>query len=73
MLACMGEVRNAYKILVRKPERKRPLRKPRYKSEDNIRMDLKVMGWGVMDCILLDEDGDQWQTLANMVMNLWVP
>jgi hypothetical protein len=45
-----GEKRNAYRILVGKPERKRPLGRPRRRWEDNTRMDLREIGWGVMDC-----------------------
>jgi hypothetical protein len=64
---------NAYRIFVRKPEGKRPLGRPRCRREDNIRLDLGEIGWGVMDQIHLAEDRDQWRTAVNMVMNLWVP
>jgi hypothetical protein len=54
-----GEKRNAYKILVGKPEGKRPLGRPRHRWEDNIRMDLTEIGWGGMDWIDLAQDRDQ--------------
>jgi hypothetical protein len=47
----MGEKRHAYRILVRKPEEKRPLRRPRHRWEDNIRIDLREIGWGGTDWI----------------------
>jgi hypothetical protein len=69
----MGEKRNAYRILVGKPEGERPLGRPRRRWEDNIRMDLREIGWGDMDWIDLAQDRDQWRTLVNTVMNLRVP
>jgi hypothetical protein len=69
----LGEKRNAYRILVGKPEGKRPLGRPRRKWEDNIRMDLREMGWGGMDWIYLAQDRNQWRALVNTVMNLRVP
>jgi hypothetical protein len=68
----MREKRNAYRILVGKPEGKRPLGKPRRKWEDNIRMHLREIAWGVMDWIDLAQDRDQWRALVNTVMNLRV-
>jgi hypothetical protein len=65
-----GEKRNAYRILVGKPEGKRPLGRPRCRWVDNIKMDLRVTGWGGMDWIDLAQDWDQWRALMNMVMNL---
>jgi hypothetical protein len=62
----MGTVINPYKILIRKPERKRPLGRPRHRRQDN-RMDLREMGWGVMDWIHLAQDRDQRRALVNMV------
>jgi hypothetical protein len=68
-----GEKRNAYRILVGKPEEKRPLGRPRHRSEDNIRVDLGDIGLGGMDWIDLAQDRDQWRALVNTVMNLRVP
>jgi hypothetical protein len=59
--------------LVGNPEGKRPLGRPRCRLVDNIKMDLKEIGWGGMDWIDLIEDRDQWRTLVIPVMNLWVP
>jgi hypothetical protein len=72
-VAHMGEMRNAYKILVRKPERKRSLRRPRHRWEGNIRMDPREIGWKDVDWIHLAEDMGQWRAVVNMVMNLRVP
>jgi hypothetical protein len=60
------------RILVGKPERKRPLGRPRRRWEDNIRMDLREIGWGGMAWIDLAQDRNQWRVLVNTVMNLWV-
>jgi hypothetical protein len=68
----MGAKRNAYRILVGKPEGKRPLGRPRYRWEDNIKMDLRGIGWGGMRWIDLAQDRDQWGALVNTVMNLQV-
>jgi hypothetical protein len=68
-----GEKRDAYGILVGKPEEKRPLRRLRLKWVDNIKMDLREMGWGVIDWIDLAEDRDRWKAVVNTVMNLRVP
>jgi hypothetical protein len=68
-----GENRNAYRILVGKPERKRQLGRPRSRWVDNINMDLGETGWDGMNWIDLAQDRDQWRALVNMVMNLWVP
>jgi hypothetical protein len=57
---------------VGKPEGKRPLGRPRRRWEDNIRMDLREIGWGGMDCIDLAQDMEQWRALVNMAMNLRV-
>jgi hypothetical protein len=64
-VACMGEVRGAYNILVGKPEGRRPLERPRRKWEDNIRMDLGKMGFGDVDWIHLAQDWDRWRALVN--------
>jgi hypothetical protein len=72
-VARIGEKRNAYRISVGKLEGKRPLGRPRRRWKDNIRMDLREIGWGGMDWIDLAQDRDQWRALVNTVMNLWVP
>jgi hypothetical protein len=72
-VARMGEKTNAYRILVGKPEGKRPLGRPRRRWVDNIKMDLREIGWDGMDCIDLSQDRDQWRALVNLVVNLWVP
>jgi hypothetical protein len=69
----MGEKRNAYRILVGKPERKRPLGRQRRRWVDNIKIDLKEIGWNGVDWIYLAQDRDQWRTLVNTAMNLLVP
>jgi hypothetical protein len=72
-VARVGEKRNAYRILVGNPEGKRPLGRPRRRWEDNIKMDLREIEWGVMDWIDLAQDRDQWNALVNTVVNLRVP
>ena len=72
-LACMGEEKGVYRVLVGKPERKRPLRRPRRRWVDNIRMDLLEVGCGYVDWIGLAQDRDRWRTLVSAVMNLRVP
>jgi hypothetical protein len=72
-VAQMGARRNAYRILVGKPAGKRPLGRPRRRWVDNIKMDLRGIGWDGMDWIDLAQDRDQWRILVNMVMNLQVP
>jgi hypothetical protein len=69
----MGEVRGAYKILVGKPEGRKPVGGRRRRWEDNIKMDLKEIGFGDVDWIDLALDMDRWLALANTVMNLRVP
>jgi hypothetical protein len=68
-----GEERNGYRILVRKPEGKRPPGRPRRGWEDNIKIDLGETGRGGMDWIDLAQDSDRWRALVNTVMNLRVP
>jgi hypothetical protein len=68
-----GEKRNAYRILVEKQERKRPLGRPIRRFVDNINMDLGEIGWDGRDWIELAQDRDQWRVLVNTVMNLQVP
>jgi hypothetical protein len=58
---------------VGKPERKRPLRRPRCKQEDNFKIDLREIGWGGLGRIDLAQDKNQWRALVNMAMNLPVP
>ena len=72
-VAHMGEERRVYRVLVGKPEGKRPLGRPRHRWVDNIMMDLQEAGCGYMDWIGLVQDRDRWQTLVSAVMNLWVP
>ena len=72
-VAGMGEGRDVYRILVGKPEGKRPLGKPRRKWEDNIKMDLQKVGFRVMDWIDLAQDRVRWRALLNAAMNLRVP
>jgi hypothetical protein len=67
------ENRNAYKILAGKHEGRIPVGKPRRKSDHNIKMDLTEIGLEFVDCIYLTQDRDQWWTLVNTVMILWVP
>jgi len=62
-----------YRVLVGKPKGKRPLGRPRYRWEDNIKMDLQEVGCGGMDWIERGQDRDRWRTLVNAVMNLRVP
>jgi hypothetical protein len=69
----MGEKRNAYRLLVGKPEGKRPLGRPRRRRVDNIRMDLGEVGWDDEDWIGLAQDRNRWRALVNSVLNLWVP
>jgi hypothetical protein len=68
-----GGERNAYRILVGKPDGKRPLGRPRRGWVDNISMELREIGWDGMDWIDLAQDRDQWRALVNTVMNLRVP
>jgi hypothetical protein len=69
----MGEKRNEYRLLVGKPERKRPLGGPRRRWIDNIMMDLLEIGLSVVDWVGLAKDRYRWRALVNAVMNLRVP
>jgi hypothetical protein len=72
-VARMEEKRNAYRLLVGKPEEKRPLGRPRRRWMENIRMDLGEVGWGDVDLIGLAKDRNRWIALVNSVLNLQVP
>jgi len=72
-VARVGEERGVYRVLVGKPEGKRPLGRHRRRWVDNIRMDLQEVGCGCMDWIGLAQDRDRWRTLVRAVMNLRVP
>jgi hypothetical protein len=69
----MGEKRDTYRILVGKPQAKRPLGRPRRRWVDNSKLDLREIGWDGMKWIDLAEDRDWWRALVNTVMNLRVP
>jgi hypothetical protein len=69
-VAQMAEKRNAYRILVGKPERKKPLGRPRHRWVDNIMIDLREIGWDGVDWIDVAQDGDQWRALVNTMTNL---
>jgi hypothetical protein len=73
-MACStnGGKRNVYRILVGKLERKKPLRRPRRRWVDNIKIDIREIRWDGMDWIDLVQDRDQWRALVNTVMNLRV-
>jgi hypothetical protein len=72
-VARMGEKRNVYRLLVGKPEGRRPLGRPRRRWIDNIKMDLLEIGLSVVDWIGLVQDRYRWRALVNAVMNLRVP
>ena len=72
-VARMGEERGVYRVLLGKPDRRRPLGRPRRRWVDNIRIYLQEVGCGYMDWIGLAQDRDRWRTLLSVVMNLRVP
>ena len=69
----MGESRGVYRVMVGKPEGKRPLGRPRYRWKANIKMNLQDLGCGGMGWIELARDNDRWRALVNAVMNLRIP
>jgi hypothetical protein len=69
----MGEGRGVYRVLVGKPEGRRPIGKPRRRWEDNIMLDLREVGCGCVDWMKLAKDRDRWRALVSAVMNLRVP
>jgi hypothetical protein len=72
-VARIGAKRNAYRLLVGKPEGKKPLGRPRRRWVDNIKMDLGEVGWGDVDWIGLAMDRNRWRALVNSVLNFRVP
>ena len=71
-MASMGEERGVHRVLVGKPEGKRPLGRPRRRWEDNIKMDLQEVGGGCGDWMELGQDRDSWRALVNTVMKFRV-
>jgi hypothetical protein len=69
----MGENMNPYRVLVRKPEGKKPLRRPRRSRVDNIKMDFRELEWNAVDWIDPVEEREQWRTLVYSVMKFRVP
>jgi hypothetical protein len=69
----MGEKRNSYRILVGKPEGRRPLGKLRHRWVDSIKIDVREVGWDDVDWVNLAQDRDHWRSLMNTVMNHRVP
>ena len=69
----MGERRGVHRVLLGKPEGKRPLGRPRRRWEDDIKRDLQEMACGGIDWFELAQDRDRWRTLVNVVMNFRVP
>jgi hypothetical protein len=72
-VAHIGVRRGVYRVLLGKPEGRRPLGRPRCRWEDNIKDDLQEVGCGSIDWIDLVQDRDRWRALVKVVMNLWVP
>jgi hypothetical protein len=71
--ACTGEGRGVYRVLVGRPEGKRPLGRPRHRWENNIKMDLGEIGIDGLNWIQLAQDRVHWRACVNAIMNLWVP
>ena len=69
----MGQERGSYRVLVGKPEGKRPLGRPRRRCVENIKMDLQELGFGYVDWIGPAQNRNRWRTLVNAVMNIRVP
>ena len=72
-MARMGEGRGVHRVLVGKPEGKRPLGRPRRRWEDNVKMDLQEVGGGAGAWMELDQDRERWRALVSKVMNFRVP
>ena len=72
-VACMGEDRGVHRVLVGKPQGKRPLGRPRHRWEDNIKMDLQEVGGGRRDWMELAQDRDRWRALVGTVRDFRVP
>jgi len=72
-VACMGEEKCVYRVLVGEPEGRRAMGRPRRRWEDNIKMDLQEVGCGLMDWIELAQNRNRWRALVNATMNLRFP
>ena len=72
-VACMGESGGVYRVLVEKPEGKRPLGRPRHRWKDNIKTDLQKVGCEGMDWLDVAQEWDRWQAFVNVLMNIQVP
>ena len=72
-MACVGEGRGVYRVLMGKPEGKRPLERTRCRWEDNIKMDLQEVGGDCGDWMELVQDRERWRALVSTVMNFRVP
>jgi len=72
-VVCMGERRGVYRVLMGKPEGKRPLGRPKRRREDSIKMDLQEVECGAMGWISLVQDSDRWRALVTAVMNIRAP
>jgi hypothetical protein len=72
-VARVGERRGGYRVLMGRPEEKRPLGRPKHRWEDKIEMDFKDSGWGKVDCINLTQDRERWRAFVNVILNLRIP